>query len=123
MWIACVCAYVSVSACVCACIRMCLVYMLVQVNSTVQCGGVVRYCSTPSRAILLLTSLLLCSLSTRKLTMSTTSLPAGDNLSPTALAETLTNTQHTVTGECVHISCCTSEAMAVMHVPILQTVM
>ena len=45
--------------------------------------------------------------------MSTTSLPAGDTVSSTALAETHTNTQHTVTGECVHISCCTSEDMAV----------
>ena len=36
--------------------------------------------------------------------MSTTSLPTGDSVSSTALAETHTNTQHTVTGECVHIT-------------------
>ena len=107
----------------CDCMRMCLVYMLVQANSPVQCGGVVRYTVAHLAELLLLTSLLLCSLSTRKLTMSTTSLPAGDTVSPTALAETHTNTQHTVTGECVHISCCTSEAMAETHVPILQTVL
>ena len=90
------------------------------VNSHVQCGGVVRYCSTPSRAI---ATHITSSLSARKLTMSATSLPAGDTVSPTALAETHTNKHHTVTGECVHISCCTSEDMAVTHVPILQTVL
>ena len=37
------------------------------------------------------------------------SLPAGDTVSPTTLgSEAHTNTQHTVTGECVH-SCGTSE--------------
>ena len=48
------------------------------------------------------------------------SLPAGDTVSPTALgSEAHTNTQHTVTGECVH-NCGTSEAMAMKHTPILQ---
>ena len=36
--------------------------------------------------------------------MSTTSLPAGDTVSPSALGEPHTTTQHTVTGECVHIT-------------------
>ena len=55
--------------------------------------------------------------------MSTTCLPIEDIVSPPALAEIHTNTQHTVTGECVHICCCTSEGMAETHVPILQNVL
>ena len=55
--------------------------------------------------------------------MSTTSLPAGSTVSPSALGGQHTTTQHTVTGECVHINWCTSEAMAVQHVPTLQTVL
>ena len=52
--------------------------------------------------------------------MPPTSLPAGDTVSPTALgSEAHTNTQHTVTGECVH-NCGTSEAMAMKDTPILQ---
>ena len=55
--------------------------------------------------------------------MSTTSLPAGATVNPSALGELHTTTQHTVTGECVHINWCTSEAVAVKHMPTLQTVL
>ena len=55
--------------------------------------------------------------------MSITSLPAGDTVSPSALGEPHTATQHTVTGEYVYINWCRSEAMAVKHVPTLQTVL
>ena len=55
--------------------------------------------------------------------MSTTSLPAGGTVSPSALGEPHTTTQHTVTGECVYINWCTSEAVAAKHVPVPQTVL
>ena len=57
--------------------------------------------------------------------MSTTSLEMWSTwsvvytVSPSGLGESHTATQHTVTGECVHINWCTSEAMAVRHVPTL----
>ena len=51
--------------------------------------------------------------------MSTTSLPAGDTVSPSALGEPHTTTQHTVRGECVHINWCTSEAVAVEHMGVV----
>ena len=51
--------------------------------------------------------------------MSTTSLPAGDTVSPSALGEPHTTTQHTVTGECVHINWCTRVAVVVKHLPTL----
>ena len=79
----------------------------------VVCGGTPPHLAE----LVLLTSCHLCSLSARKLTMSTTSLPTGDTVSPSALDEP------TVTGECVHINWCASEAMAVQHVPTLQTVL
>ena len=53
----------------------------------------------------------------KELTMSTTSLPAGATVSPSALGEPHTTTQHTVTGECVHFNWCTSEAVAVKLMP------
>ena len=55
--------------------------------------------------------------------MLTTSLPAGDTVSPSALGKPHTTAQHTVTGECVHINWCTSEVVAVKHMPALQTVL
>ena len=47
--------------------------------------------------------------------MPTQSLPTGDTTSPTALGSgTHTDTQHTVTGECVHYWCAI-KAMAMKH--------
>ena len=46
-------------------------------------------------------------------------LLAGDTTSPTALGSgTHMDTQHTVTGECVHY-CCTSEVVAMKHIMLL----
>ena len=107
----CVCERVCERVCACVCSQEPLVYhMNVLVMTAVLC--VVRSCSapgvwcgsvltTPSRAsaATYITSFVftVC----KELTMSTTSLPAGATVSPSALGEPHTTTQHTVTGECV----------------------